>query len=238
MGFEYYYDYDFLAATPPVGGAVAGAVGAVLGFLLVFYLLILAFGVLPYVLQSLGMYTIAKRRGIHNPWLAWLPVGNIWILGSISDQYQYVVKGRVRNRRKILVGLLVAALAVMFLMYAGIFGMALGAAGAADVLAGVGIAQTLIMALTMIVVVIIVLVIGFMAMYDLYRSCDPDNAVLYLVLSVFFEFLQPVLLFICRKKDGGMPPRKTVEQPQPILQTSYEPVEAVEEETPVQSEEE
>lgn len=238
MGFEYYYDYDFPAAIPPIDGAVTGAVGAILGILLVFYLLVIAIGVGFYVLQSLGLYTVAKRRGIHNPWLAWLPVGNLWIMGSISDQYQYVAKGRVRNRRKILVGLLLAMFAVMFLMYAGIFSMVLGAAGAADALAGVGIALTLVMAFAMIVVVIIVLVIGFMAMYDLYRSCDPDNAVLYLVLSIFFEFLQPVFLFICRKKDGGMPPRKIAEQPQPVLQTAYEPVQTVEEEAPAQPEEE
>ena len=53
-----------------------------------------------YVLEALSLYTIAQRRGIRKPWLAWIPVVNVWIVGSISDQYQYVVNRRIQNRRK------------------------------------------------------------------------------------------------------------------------------------------
>ena len=56
----------------------------------IFYLLCIfaawGIGIGAYVLWSLGVYTIAKRRGIRKPWLSWIPVGNLWILGSISDQ--------------------------------------------------------------------------------------------------------------------------------------------------------
>ena len=84
----------------------------VVSVLLFFYLLMLAFAVLSYVFQSLGMYTIAKRRGIHNPWLAWVPVGSSWLLGSISDQYHYVVKGEERSKRKVLLGLQIGFIAL------------------------------------------------------------------------------------------------------------------------------
>ena len=59
-------------------------------------------GILAYVFTALSLYTIAQRRGIKNPWMAWVPVLNVWILGCISDQYRYVVKGEVRSRRKVL----------------------------------------------------------------------------------------------------------------------------------------
>lgn len=59
-------------------------------------------GLVAYVLMAVGLYTIAKRRGIRNPWLAWIPVANSWLLGCISDQYQYVAKGRNKSRRKML----------------------------------------------------------------------------------------------------------------------------------------
>ncbi len=218
MGFEYYYNYDFPSVEPSFGGAVGGAIGAVLGFLLVFYLLMMAACVAFYILQSLGLYTVAKRRGIQNPWLAWLPIGNMWIMGSISDQYQYVAKGRVRNRRKILMVLTAALLVLMFFMYAGIFAMALGAAGEADALAGIGVAVTLIMALALFVVAIVAAVYEYIVIYDLYRSCEPDNAVLYLVLSIFFSIAMPVFFFVCRKKDGGMPPRKEASQEIPLVE--------------------
>ena len=47
--------------------------------------------VAAYVLTSLSLYTIAARRQIANPWLSWIPVVRIWVLGSLSDQYRYVV---------------------------------------------------------------------------------------------------------------------------------------------------
>ena len=50
-----------------------------------------------YVFSALALYTIAQRRGIRKAWLAWVPVLSVWILGSISDQYRYVVKGQNRN---------------------------------------------------------------------------------------------------------------------------------------------
>ena len=100
-GFDYPYQYEFEMDIIPE----ATGFGA-LGVFLVLYLLIMffttAFSLVCYVLQSYGLYTIANRRGIRNSWLAWVPVGNMWILGSISDQYQYVAKGKVKNRRKLL----------------------------------------------------------------------------------------------------------------------------------------
>ena len=103
---------------PSFGGSMAGDAGvmAVFGVLAIFYLIVallsLALSVVIYIFHSLGLYTIANRRGIHHSWLAWLPVGNLWLLGSIADQYQYVVKGKIKNRRKVMLGLSIAVFAV------------------------------------------------------------------------------------------------------------------------------
>ena len=58
------------------------------------------FGIAAYILTALAIYRISCRRGLNNPWLAWIPVVNCWILGSISDQYRYVAKGETKNKRK------------------------------------------------------------------------------------------------------------------------------------------
>ena len=42
--------------------------------------------VASYVLTALALYTVARRRGLKNPWLAWIPVASAWIVGSLSDQ--------------------------------------------------------------------------------------------------------------------------------------------------------
>lgn len=227
MGYYYEYDYGF---EPGAGEAIGSVFGALLGFFLVFYLLMLAFAVASYVLQSLSLYTVAKRRGICNPWLAWLPIGNMWILGSISDQYQYVSKGCVRNRRKILMGLTIAMLALLFLFYAGVAGTAIGAVAALDGAAGFGIILMFLAALALMVIAVVAIVYEYIVIYDFYRSCEPDNAVLYLVLSIFFAVVLPVFFFICRKKDMGMPPRRVVPEEMPLVEAVVEtPVDTTEE---------
>lgn len=179
-------------------------------------------GVLFYCLEAAGMYAIAKRRQIHHAALAWVPVINVWMLGCISDQYQYVVKGRTRNRRTLMLVLQILSL-----------------------LLSIGVTVTVSPSLTLIlenpnihpdlltemvlgslmssfalaaiesIFALILLVFTYIALYDLYRSCNPDGAVLYLVLSLFFSWLEPILVFICRKQDMGMPPlRVNYGQPQ------------------------
>lgn len=65
-----------------------------------------------YVLQALGLYTIAQRRGIKYAWLAWVPVGSAWILGCICDDFKARTKG---GAPKLRIALLILTIAVMVL---------------------------------------------------------------------------------------------------------------------------
>ena len=67
-----------------------------------------------YVFSSLAIYTIAQRRGIRHAWMAWIPMLNVWILGSISDQYRYVVKGQIKSKRKVLLALNILNVLIIF----------------------------------------------------------------------------------------------------------------------------
>ena len=58
-----------------------------------------------WVLEGIAYQTMARRRGLRHRWLVWLPVGRDWIQGSLSDQYQYLVRGQIRSKRKVLSGL-------------------------------------------------------------------------------------------------------------------------------------
>lgn len=221
------YDFDYSAE---LGAEGANILLAFAGVLLVIGLLAVAFGIACYVLESLGMYTIAKRRGIHNPWLAWIPVGNVWILGSISDQYQYVVKGRVRNRRKVLLGLCIGSVVLAVISIPAYVGMAVSEVlGNGTLSTGLGAVFVVNQLLT--AVGIVAAVFQYIAYYDLYMSCNPENAVLYLVLSILFSVAMPFFIFFSRKKDLGMPPRKPqpTAAPQQIPQTPVwqKPVEPV-----------
>lgn len=177
-------------------------------------------GLIGYVLSSLAIYTIAQRRGIQKAWLAWLPVLNVWILGSISDQYRYVVKEQVKSKRKILLALnlanFVLSVSVLVRIVATVVSfVSAGMQGASDeALARTlinGILVSMMMSLPLLALSIAAFVLRAMALYDLYGSCEPDNSVLYLVLSLIpgiNQITQPLFLFLCREKDGGMPPRR------------------------------
>ena len=174
-------------------------------------------GIASYVLTSMALYALASRRGIQKAWLSGVPVLNVWIIGSLSDQYRYVVKGQYKSKRKVLLilNLVNILISMLLIVVAGsvvvdlingavygiaenellnmIMGSALGAVGLSLPMAGIAIAAA---------------VIRYMAMYDIYVSMDPANSVLYLVLSILFNVTEPFFLFFNRNKDNGMPPRR------------------------------
>lgn len=53
-----------------------------MGFMLVFFVIAIAF----YVLKSIGLMTMATNRGIENAWLAWIPIADLYIMGSIVGE--------------------------------------------------------------------------------------------------------------------------------------------------------
>ena len=199
-------------------------------------------GVIVYILQALAMYTIAKRRKIKKPWLAWIPVVNVWILGSVSDQYQYVVKHQIKNKRKALLGLNIAMAAISAVILVAAVWMLIALILMAVSIPAISDAETLIsnlmyyagsnvvlanllalaglLALPLSVLVVIHAVYFYMALYDLFRSCDPQNSTLYIVLglvgNVVVDGAYAIFMILCKDKDLGMPPRK--EEPQVIVE--------------------
>ena len=177
-----------------------------------------------YVLTALALYTIARRRGLKNPWLAWIPVADSWLLGSLSDQYRYVVKGEHKSKRKILLFFRVL-ITIMWISLMGLLvNLCFHAVGNAfwGTMTEDRVFQILHQALNLLVVLLPLIgisiayaVFRYMALYDLYKSLDPANCVLFLVLSILFGVTEPFFLFFSRNKDDGMPPRKEPSQDTP-----------------------
>lgn len=198
---------------------VAGAALGIIAIVLVMYLLTFGLSIIMYILQALGIYTIAQRRGLKHPWMAWLPVTNMWILGSISDQYRYVALGQVRNRRKVLLGIQIALMTIVLVLLgayvAAIVKLALQIPDVMYVVPQQVVESVLAPMLWVLgvlaalwVLAIVGAVLQYVCLYDLYASCIPENKVLFLVLSILINVTMPFFVFACRKKDDGMPPRK------------------------------
>ncbi len=180
------------------------------------YVMLLAFSVVAYIFQGRAMYAVAQRRGIEKPWLAWVPVGNAWMMGCISDQYRYVKLGQVKNKRKILLGLeigvmamaLVASAALILLAFQGV-DVVSGehTAGSAESYA-VSMLGILAICFGLIAVSVAYMIVYYMSLWDYFHSCNPQYAKLFFLLSVLITYPQPFFMFACRDKDLGMPPRR------------------------------
>ena len=181
------------------------------------------FGIITYIFQGLSLSAVARRRGIEKPWLAWVPVGNMWMLGCISDQYRYVAKGQVKNRRKTLMVLHIVTLVLVIVVLSLCVALLVQCINAialdfddADTAGILGL--TLVMLAVcygMLAVDIVLIVHQYIALFDYYRSTDPNRSLLYFLLS-FIGYPMPFLMFICRNKDGGMPPRQEPQEPQEL----------------------
>ena len=177
-----------------------------------------------YVLTALALYTIARRRGLKSPWLAWIPIADCWLLGSLSDQYRYVVKGEHKSKRKLLLFFRILITIMQVSLMGLLVNLCFHAVGNAfwGTMTEDRVFQILHQALNLLVVCLPLIgvsiayaVFRYMALYDIYKSLDPANCVLFLVLSILFGVTEPFFLFFSRNKDDGMPPRKQPVQEAP-----------------------
>ena len=187
-----------------------GVMGVVLLVALVFW-----------IIRSLSLMALAKRRGIRNAWLAWIPVGSEWVLGSVSDQYQHLVQNKITARRKILLALEIASLIVVLGTYAVAIFQAVAAVTEEEMVAASLL--SVIPSLLSTGVGITTMVFYHMSNYDLYRSCRPQSAVAFLVLGIIFPVCEPFFYLACRKKDLGMiVPEVEVAEPAELPQATPE----------------
>ena len=174
-------------------------------FWLPLMLVLIGYLVVTYILLSKAMYAFAQRRGIENPWMAWVPFCNSWMLGAISDQYQQAVWGDVKNRRKSLLIWHIVYTVVISIYMNGYMIFMFAAEEGDEELTMVLALLFVMVALAMIAVSVIYMIQYYKALFDLFRSSDPGRSMMYLMLSIFVQFPLPFFMYSCRNKDDGMP---------------------------------
>ena len=138
-----------------------------------------------YIFQSVGLYTLAKRRGLRYPGLAWVPVASGWTLGCLADQYDSaacVLFDEIPE--EVMVPYATRTLTILILLNMLSSGLS-----------------------------IVYLVFFYIALYKIYKSCDPDTALPFLLLSIFISVTLPFFLFAGRNKDLGMEVPETPSRP-------------------------
>ena len=48
----------------------------------------IVFLVLNYIILSILLMRLAKKKNLKNIWLSWIPIGNVWILGKVIENFK------------------------------------------------------------------------------------------------------------------------------------------------------
>ena len=185
------------------------AAGVVI-ILLFVYLVILGIGIASYILQSLALHTLSKRRGIANPWLAWLPFGNYWIIGSLARDYDRQ-KGIHRRWDTTLLILSLVGFALFLVAYIALIVFVIVNAVNNDIYAEAYnevFISNMFGSLLVFYVLLIVALVGMMALqalvyvciYKIFESTVPQESLKYFLIYLLVPFAAPICLFICRNK--------------------------------------
>ena len=196
---------------------MAGFSVVMLSLFVILYLVIIAIGIAGYVMRAIAYQTIAKRRGIPNPWLAWIPLANYYLMGSIVDDYDQR-NGLKKRWGKIMIGLLIAfgvgmalyfAVVILFAVFAGLNENLFMSEAVGSM-----VVIFLVLYLTLILYIMIAMAlatVSYVCMYKIFESTVPEKSAKYFILSILVPFAHEICLLKCRKQ--GYANEDTVETP-------------------------
>lgn len=177
-------------------------------------------GIAIYLLESISVYKMAKSAEIKNPWLAFIPVANDWVFGTLAEKYKK--KNGTKSARfgiilPVLEGIvLIEAIALTIFTVISIkeiTGYALDAVNTSSEMAPeqfMSLIPVIILYFALMAVAIAYAVVFFIALWRVYSSFDKSNATLYIVLSVIFTISVPIILFIIRNRKPEFDPHNNV----------------------------
>ena len=167
-----------------------------------------------YFLQGFGMREMLRTLGFKKSWYAFVPFCNIYALGYIADRYDDR-KGRTKYAKRLLALMLTTiVLSVVLMISMLVIGVVSRMTGRLllhefPILdAVVGLAD---IALTVIAIVYIVLL--FIALWRMFRLFAPEQAVVFLLISIFVAPSLPIVIYVIRnnKPQNVVMPDETVE---------------------------
>ncbi len=207
MGF--YYNFEYSTGDIPMDVETFFSMfWAIMGIVIAFSV---AISLVFYVLNSIALMGISKRRGLNNPWLAWIPFCGGYAIGRISDDINRR-RGKVTRQRIILLVseialsvfsaiTLVLVLLPLFqlieLLLSGQLDYAMSESQVMGIMGPILIA--LVTEIFMLVAAVLYIVFQYIALYNIFKAYDQKNAVLYLVLSIFFAPITTTIFLLMMK---------------------------------------
>lgn len=148
-----------------------------------------------FIMYSIGLYKMAKNQNLENPWLAWIPVGNYYIVGLLAKDSPFIK----RKFKRIEIFTLIAGI-----LYAGIliYSMYISLNSISNMneymnsVYSSSYWSTMLISLISSLIALLIRAFMIFTYYHLYKIYSPQEAALYTGLSVFS--LTFVFLFVIR----------------------------------------
>lgn len=132
-------------------------------FAFIIFVLVIAM----YMLSSVGLYMLATNQKINRPWIAWVPIANMYILGSLIKNLKIDSYEIPKIELVLPIGFLLTILFSCFPLIGWIVNIAY-------------------------------LVLYLLSVFKLYKMYRPNQAVVWLILSIILPFMVPIFIFIMR----------------------------------------
>lgn len=159
---------DALGGLEAAAPAIGTAMGGLAAFAGVMYVFSLIFVLAQYIMNGIAYLRMAKKLGIPNGWLGFIPIADLWLLGKIADANS----AKKNNAKRLLVSQIIFwILAVICIISTAIVGVS----------AAMAVGTSEVTALTASMIPFAIVLIGFsvaavfVAVYQYiaqYRVCD------------------------------------------------------------------
>ena len=189
---------------------------------LIFYCLVMVCAAYAYVFVSLGGQRMARKVGMSNPWMFWIPCANVYAMGNLADTQATLCEGKNTTYRKKMLTwtIVVACAAIPWAIAYTVFMVAAAANGLLDengvliTLDGASleplIGPTLFLlavSLVFLALYIVYVVIYYKTLYRIFKLYAPNGAAGLVVLSVFVSVAIPAVFLKLSEREPVLPPR-------------------------------
>ncbi len=132
-----------------------------------FTFITLIVSIILYVLSSIGFYKLATNQKINNPWIAWIPIANLYVLGSIIKNLKIDSYEIPRLELVLPIGCLLSILLEVIPLIGWIISIAY-------------------------------FVLFLISLFKLYKIYRPNQAIVWIIISIILPFMMPIFIFIIR----------------------------------------
>lgn len=202
---DFYANYDYSQYDGIKNAAASASLSWLLAIAGVIAFVASVLAILSYVFYSVGLFKTAKNLGIVAPWLAFIPVANLYLLGRVAQ-------GNGDKKSKFPFGWILLLLTLVSAWVESLMSASV-ATDFAKLISGMTMENAVVSleelftfiggplvtsSLTIALVGLIVWIFFYITLYRVYKITSSETAPLYLVLSIILPVFIPFFLFARR----------------------------------------